>query len=83
VADIDEIFRRAEAKRQGGNSTQKTAVGGQFLAEISDSEGNRIGLSAGPGSGGSRSFPAAAIPRAISKAARRARYRRTGACQNL
>lgn len=45
VADIDEIFRRAEAN--GGRKLYpKTAVGGQFVAEISDSEGNRIGLSA-------------------------------------
>lgn len=45
VADMEETFRRAEA--QGGRRLYpKTAVGGQFVGEIGDSEGNRIGLNA-------------------------------------
>ncbi len=45
VADIEETLRRAE-EHGGRRLYPKTAVGGQFVAEIGDSEGNRIGLNA-------------------------------------
>jgi predicted enzyme related to lactoylglutathione lyase len=45
VDDIEETFRRAEA-HGGRRLYPKTAVGGQFVGEIADSEGNRIALNA-------------------------------------